>query len=335
MTLLQKLLEDMIQNLRNYENLGSPQYFYLLITFMLGEKDEPWKIQDLNGYFHNKNIDGRYIFSGCIPFAVEIGLLYKQGDYYFVSEIIDKSSISFETLTTTVQKMIIERFSNDDEFQNLIIKDEMKFEIFLDEYLISNNVFLPHYGNIKQLFLDFDIMLNHPDPANRNQYVLKRQILSKLFPKNELESKKTKISVKQLENILRAQKENGEKAEEYIYHYEKNRLNNSKSIEWVSKIITNEGFDIASFDDVRDEKYNRFIEVKSFSGNQPYFYWSKNEIEVANLRKEKYWLYLVCIDKIIDENYSPIMISNPANFIFQNENWKVVSESYKVTFEKH
>jgi len=46
----------------------------------------------------------------------------------------------------------------------------------------------------------------------------------------------------------------------------------------------NAGYDIQSFNDNKSIIIDKFIEVKSYEGT-PYFYWSKNEVEVAKLKK--------------------------------------------------
>jgi hypothetical protein len=59
----------------------------------------------------------------------------------------------------------------------------------------------------------------------------------------------------------------------------------------------------------------------SYSGS-PYFYWSKNEIEVAKQERDNYFLYLINRDEISNKNYRPTMIQNPAKNILNNQNWK-------------
>jgi len=48
---------------------------------------------------------------------------------------------------------------------------------------------------------------------------------------------------------------------------------------------------------------DKFIEVKSYSGD-PYFYWSRNEVKVAETEKNNYFLYLVNRDEMNDIDYS-------------------------------
>jgi hypothetical protein len=64
-----------------------------------------------------------------------------------------------------------------------------------------------------------------------------------------------------------------------------------------SHIDVSAGYDIASLKDQGSSIIDKFIEVKSYSGS-PYFYWSKNEIEVAKQERDNYFLYLINRDEI-------------------------------------
>jgi hypothetical protein len=44
----------------------------------------------------------------------------------------------------------------------------------------------------------------------------------------------------------------------------------------------------------------------------PYFYWSKNEIEVEKQERDNYFLYLINRDEMNNKNYCPTIIQNPA-----------------------
>lgn len=91
------------------------------------------------------------------------------------------------------------------------------------------------------------------------------------------------------------------------------------------------GFDIASYNHELDELPNRFIEVKSYDGDTPYFFWSRNEYSVAKRKKDEYWLYLVNRSEMNIAKYVPIMIQNPHEAILNdNKNWDKQIEKYKI-----
>ena len=72
---------------------------------------------------------------------------------------------------------------------------------------------------------------------------------------------------------------------------------------------------------------NRFIEVKSFSGNESFF-WSRNEIDVAKIKENEYFLYLVDRTKMNNDGYEPIIIQNPYEHVLNNEQWSKRIEKY-------
>ena len=65
----------------------------------------------------------------------------------------------------------------------------------------------------------------------------------------------------------------------------------SQLVRQVSEAYTNIGYDIMSFN-AEGIIYDRFIEVKVIDVTGK-FYWSSNEIYVASILKEQYYLYLV------------------------------------------
>ena len=91
------------------------------------------------------------------------------------------------------------------------------------------------------------------------------------------------------------------------------------------------GYDIQSYDIVKEDIIKIFIEVKSYKKNgiKKKFYWSKNEINVAKDLREKYYLYLLPNDgpkKIFIDELT--RICNPYIEIYEKKSaWKgVVSE---------
>jgi len=90
-------------------------------------------------------------------------------------------------------------------------------------------------------------------------------------------------------------------------------------------------FAIASYNHESNKLPNRFIEVKSYDGETPYFFWSRNEYSVAKRKQDEYWLYLINRSEMNKEEYVPIMIQNPFETILRdNEVWDKQIEKYKI-----
>lgn len=140
------------------------------------------------------------------------------------------------------------------------------------------------------------------------------------------------LTLEQLKLRLEANSVAGAKAESFVLEYEKRRICNptlQKQIKQISEVDVCAGYDILSYESDASTCYDRFIEVKAVSRNLSFF-WSKNELEIAKLQGEKYFLYLVDLSKIADEEYCPVIISNPALSVLNSSDWLVEPESYRI-----
>lgn len=149
--------------------------------------------------------------------------------------------------------------------------------------------------------------------------------------KKFLERPLRKISPVEFEKEMERKKMDGFAAENFVFHFESARLHEEKIVVWVSQYVVNEGYDIASYNTASDVECNRFIEVKSYTGKSPYFYWSRNEVSVAETKGESYWLYLVNRDKMDQDSYEPLMINDPVRTILENPSFEKRVESYKIS----
>lgn len=142
--------------------------------------------------------------------------------------------------------------------------------------------------------------------------------------------RRKQLSLEQLKRQLERNELIGEKAELFVLEYEKKRLGLplSEKIKRISEIDAVAGYDIVSFDSPQSQEPDRFIEVKAVS--HAGFYWSKNEYEIAKLHGGKYYLYLVEISKVADEEYEPEIISNPALTVMSSCDWFIEPESYQI-----
>ena len=143
-------------------------------------------------------------------------------------------------------------------------------------------------------------------------------------------SRRKQLSLEQLKRQLEENELAGEKAEVFVFEYERKRLGQplSEKVRRISEIDVTAGYDIVSFDSNQSSEPDRFIEVKAVSNAG--FYWSRNEYEIAKLKGATYYLYLVNLNRINEQDYSPQMIQNPAINIMDTDEWFVESQSYYV-----
>lgn len=144
---------------------------------------------------------------------------------------------------------------------------------------------------------------------------------------------RSKMTLEQLMKIHKRQEIQGRQAEEFVLDYEHRRLlwsENSSRVKQISDFDVSAGYDIISFESAESRVYDRFIEVKSFSSSQSFF-WSSNEMKTARELKGKYYLYLVDMEQYQTNGYEPIVVQDPANTIFNSDDWAVETDSVKVT----
>jgi hypothetical protein len=132
---------------------------------------------------------------------------------------------------------------------------------------------------------------------------------------------------------LKNLEELGKEAEIYVIEFEHRRLAGHPEINEIQRIsedFIDAGFDIESFNDLGSVFLDRFIEVKSFSGELS-FHWSKNEVKTAKEIGDNYYLYLVNRTQMKQSDYRPRIYQNPYYQIFENEYWSKDPESWIFT----
>lgn len=320
----------MLKELRKYSNLGTPSFFYELLCSIRGNAHQTWSLDDLKLLFHNRIIDGRSIFDGCFEIAIHIKFLIPNNDLICVNESLLNSVSSEKHIVDRFNQLLLLSLKEDEDFFDVFSSNYLSYDIIYKSIQISNSAFGFKFANLKQLLLDFDIIRDHPTPEI-NSYIINNRY-KKLFDKTLLpEIKKRRIGVEELHAQMSQQQIFGEEAEKFVYEFEQKRLNHKCKVDWIAQYVANEGYDIVSYDNDTDQEYNRFIEVKSYDGGTPYFYWSRNEFQVAKHRQDNYWVYLVNRTEMNSPDYSPMMIQNPYKEIIEKENWNREIDKYRIS----
>lgn len=321
----------MIEDFRKFENLGSPKTFIFLFKNILENKKICWKEKELNHLFLNKYIDGQFIFDGCVKFALKINVLYHQEGCIFLHDSIEKNIENYDDFVNCFIDFIFKSLKIDPIFFKIFKSENLSYDVINNLLLIRNSAFILRYSSFKQLLINFNVLQKHPE-STINSFIINPKY-KYLFDNTILpEIRRNKISVEEFQKSMELKQKNGLEAERFVINFENKRLNKKKKINWIAEYIVNAGYDIASYNSVEDVYPNRYIEVKSFEGQKPYFFWSKNELRESKIRKNQYWLYLVNRNKINETNYHPIMINNPNENILKNDDWIKSIENYKVSF---
>jgi hypothetical protein len=323
----------MLEELRRYENLGTPQYFWELLT-QVNECEDSWTVDDTNRHFYNRIVDGLSVFDGCVHFARIIGVIVVD-DAGCIT--LDASFSPFPHTENHLHNKMVEKLlmalKDDDVLQNIFTSENVSYDIIYRSIQIDNSAFDLKYSNFKDLLISFGFLTPHPD-SNISKYIVngryKRLFDQLLLP----EIKRRKIGIDELRKSFEQKQIYGEEAERFALEYEKARLTGHASLEKVeiiSEYDVSAGYDLVSFNEIASSEIDRFIEVKSFTGS-PYFYWSRNEMDTARIRRDSYYLYLVDRERINEDGYEPVIIQDPhENILNKPDDWNKRVEGYFIS----
>lgn len=230
----------------------------------------------------------------------------------------DKAKLNDALITSTVNRMFKENLMNLDMF----CYDSVQFR-----YAFKNELLPLSLSAVRNVLISQGFLIPLRDPRGARFYI--SPTYDVLVAKHCKESRR-QLSLEQLKKQLERNEESGERAEIFVFEYERKRLGAplSEKVRRISEIDVRAGYDIISFDSFQSQEADGFIEVKAVSDAG--FYWSKNEYEIAKLYGEKYCLYLVELSRIADEGYTPKIILNPALAVMSSCDWFVEPESYHV-----
>ena len=266
---------------------------------------------------------GLSINYSCAVSAFEyLGLIHNSGRYLVpTSKVLYNGSIEdlIKDLSKEVIKVLID--------EGLINIDKIVFDESSHRFTIPRQAFSLDSAVFRNMLLSMGTLI-----LKNDLYYIQSDYSTEFS--GHVSEKRHKLKLEELERILQEEKLIGEAGEEYVLKREKERLQTSNladSIQQVSLIDVSAGYDIASFIDSDSSDYDHFIEVKTYRGT-PHFFWSSNEMSVAKLRRDLYWICLVDYDQINNADYQPIWIQNPYENIINSPEWK--SEVETMRFEK-
>ena len=319
----------MLTELRSFDNLGHPQYFMELCTSLNRDIEQKWTKKDIERLFYNKIIAGRSIFDGCVQLGLNISILVIDEDGTItLGEKLKDFLNSERQMCDKFVELLFVALNHDEVFHTIFSSEYISYDIIYHSIQINNSAFEFRYSNFKQLLLDFDVIKVHPSPELK-KYILNPRF-KKIFDKIILpEIKKRKIGIEELKQSLEQQQIYGEEAERFVLKYEIERLEDKLGIDWVAEYSVAEGYDIASFQMKESDVNDCFIEVKSYI-DSPYFFWSRNEMDISRIKGNHYFLYLVDRNQMNNVGYTPIIIQNPYENVLSSDRWIKQVEKYKI-----
>ena len=248
----------------------------------------------------------------------------KKGRYYNDVIVNSKQSI-YDSLIMMIIKYIIEN----DIIEKFLPQESVHFDEIALENVIDNSLIPLRFSQLRNVLISFGFFIsrgesNYFEISKRFQDYFNSVVLQEIFKDSLIDEKVITANESQIQSIINRNNENAELAEDYVLSFEKNRLvghNDIDKIIRVSLINKYADFDIFSFDDSNSRVLNRYIEVKSYSGDV-HFYWTNNEVKKAKDKGEMYYIYLVDIAAISNSNYFPTIINDPYKKFFINKEWK-------------
>lgn len=226
-------------------------------------------------------------------------------------------------------------FSTNGEVSEQLKSFLVNFQLETDEiYFATTQSDKIKFSSIRNLLLELEFITVSTD---KNSYFVNsefRELFIQYFKKRKVSPKTFKKQQEEKEAI-------GLNAEKSIIDFEIRRLSeislNPNDIEHIALTDVTVGYDIKSFEnhlDNNSKRIDRYIEVKAVSVENYNFFWSRNEMEIAKIFNEKYFLYLLpVISKNTFDLEKLMIISNPFNNIYSNKlEWKKEEES--VSFSK-
>jgi hypothetical protein len=309
----------MLDEICKYDNLGTPDYFNDALQ-LLRKPDTSWTEVTLSHYFSNKVYKGYQYIDGGVPFLRLVGVIEEQGANIRIASNNGSLPTSPAGITELIGLKLLSALDDKGELLRLFDPQSITIDNSSGELVIGPQSFPLRYRAIRRLLVDLDILSRHGASFS---YTLKPpfdQILrNKLSDIGSIRG----LSIERLKEALLRQEILGAEAEEFVLQYELKRLKNhpcKEQIKRISEIDVAAGYDIVSFNEIKSEVPDRFVEVKSFVGT-PSFYWTKNELDTAKAKSGSYFLYLVDRDGCSTAGYEPIIVQDPFSMVYESQEW--------------
>lgn len=328
----------MLEGLLRHDKLGTKDELLLFLFDGISHRSQT--LSALKSYCTAQLFSISRSFNGILELCKFLGfIVHSDGTVIVNTQVFNQSEFSSQEYFSKDHffKCLFVALKNEGVMNEIFSDENVKFNQKSNKYYIIENKFPYKYFLLRNLMLSTGFL--ERDPIAINHLTIDANF-NKLFRNLVVdaiaeESTRKKMSLKQLKKVLMLKEGLGKEGEEFVLAYEKKRLKNHPIIEKIVRISDENveaGYDIESFRELDSIVIDKFIEVKSFSGDIS-FYWSKKEVETARILKDKYYLYLVDRSKITDTDYEPKMFQDPYQKIFESELWKKEITNWRITLD--
>ncbi len=317
----------MIDKILESKHLGNEDQIQYILNLL---KKNSCTIEGLRTACLSNQYDFVYSFKGILLLLEWLTIVKRKNNIISLN-----TNIAFTKdgkISQQFYQLLFEQLSEDGVLNTFLNQDNVSCYAKDELILINNNLIDFKFSQFRNFLINLHFFI--PDKLVQNQFNInndyKELFLNVVIPLIE-SSMHRNVTLEEMKKKQKTQEQQGKEAEEFVLSFEQSRLRHHISIDNV-KIISednvNAGYDIQSYQDIPAIIINRFIEVKSFSGTES-FYWSKNEIDISKIKEDQYYLYLVDRDKMKKKGYEPIVIQNPySNILLNEEEWDKKVEKY-------
>lgn len=335
---LRPLSEPMLNELLKHDNLGDADDISFVL-FQALVPDRKQALRDVRKFCVSQLFSISLSFEGIVQLLEFVRIIEADSltisisNKYFNQEEIKTQDKYFQDVHFF--DCLFEKLKELDCVGELFNESNLRFNHVRNQYYVKSHLIAFKFFTIRNLllklaFLERDETIpDHLLIASRFTEFFKDTIISNLKTTPDLVA----FDLDALGKKLEQQAEFGKYGELFALSYEQQRLKGHAQIEQILRISDDHvsaGYDISSFDNLDSFINDRFIEVKTYS-KEISFYWSKQEVEVAMELRNKYWLYLVDATRMNSVDYSPKLIQNPYQKIFENEDWKKETEKWRIS----
>lgn len=318
----------MLEELEQYENLGTPGYFWELLNNLKTDGSR-WTVRDVRDHFYNRIVDGESVFDGCLPLAIAVGVVsVNESEEVSLADFANDLMSERHMRGKMLEHMFL-AMQEDTVFGDIFSPANISYDVVYNVVQVENAAFGFKHANFRKLLIGFGFLSDHPDSHIRRLIVSPRY--RALFDRCVLPGiKRKKIGIESLHEMLAQRQVQGSEAEDFVVEFERRRLAahpKPESVQRISDYDVAAGYDIVSYETYTSAELDRFIEVKSCSTNRR-FYWSKNEVSQARIRRNRYFLYLVDPAKIKNTGYEPEIIQDPYQNVFMDESWSREAQTW-------
>ena len=258
-----------------------------------------------------------------VSYCLALGWIKKEANVLTIIADFEPLLDDREVLNEELTKSTVEQL-----FEGGVIDQTMfSYDSIQSSYAFKNELLPLSLSCVRNVLISQGFLIPQRDPQGTRFYIA--PLYDTLIAKH-CKTRRKKLSLERLKKQLEDNELSGEKAELFVLNFERNRIGPPlcEDIKRISEIDVAAGYDIVSFNSSDSHEPDRFIEVKAVSSSG--FFWSKNEYEIAKLKGDTHYLYLVELSNVDEPGYTPEMIQNPARNVMESDGWFVEAQSYHI-----